>query len=75
MATSRNGNPVVDVRTGERHADGRLGGLDSEQVMEEVSGRGATRVGATEFIVSEKQKCQGKFIYPSHTFLINTIRV
>ena len=32
--------------------------------LEEVSGR-----GSIEFIVSEKQICQGKYIYPSHTFL------
>jgi hypothetical protein len=27
LITSCNGNPLVDVRTGARHADGRLGGL------------------------------------------------
>jgi hypothetical protein len=31
---SCDGNPLVDVRTGARHADGRLGGLVSEHCLE-----------------------------------------
>ena len=31
----RNGNPLVDVRTGARHADGRLGGLWNSHCLEE----------------------------------------
>jgi hypothetical protein len=44
------------------HADGRLSGLVSEHVLEEVRGP-----CAKEFILSEKQNCQGKYIYPSHS--------
>jgi hypothetical protein len=38
--------------------------LDSEHVLEEVPG-----AWVTEFILSENQNCQGKYIYLSHTFL------
>ena len=38
---SCDGNPLVDVRKGARHADGRLGGLGSEHVLEEVIAAGA----------------------------------
>ena len=34
---SYNSNPLVDVRTGARHADGRLGGLGSEHCLEGIS--------------------------------------
>jgi hypothetical protein len=33
-APSCDGKPLVDVRTGARYADGRLGGLDSEHCLE-----------------------------------------
>ena len=52
------------MRTGARHAEGRLSGLGSEHGSEEVSGP-----WAMELILSEKRNCKGKYIYPSHTFL------
>jgi len=50
------------VRTGARHADGRLSWLGEEK-------KGVPGLWATEFILSEEQNCEGKYIYPSHTFL------
>ena len=47
--------PFDDVRTGARHADGRIGRLGSRHVLEEVSSP-----RATEFILSEKHNCDGK---------------
>ena len=36
LITRCNGNPLVDECTGARHADGRLGGLDSEHCLEGI---------------------------------------
>ena len=59
---TENGQPLVVKSMVARHADGRLGGLGSEHVLEGIRGP-----SATEFILSEKQNCQGKYIYPSHS--------
>jgi ribosomal protein L27 len=36
QTVSCDGNPLVDERTGARHADGRLGGLGSEHCLEGI---------------------------------------
>jgi hypothetical protein len=44
VITTYDGKPLVDMRTGARQTDGRLGGLGSERVLEEVNAAGAAMV-------------------------------
>jgi hypothetical protein len=63
-----NGNPLVDVRTGARHADGRLGGLWNRHCLEEKKRGSWSRWFYSKLNKNKPNKTYGKYIFMENIF-------